>query len=138
MLMAVSRYACISCFVVTACLVPAAAKARHRTMTMRATAYAGHGRTASGKQVRRGMIAADPRVLPLGTRVRLKGAGRYSGVYRVEDTGGRIHGRKIDIYMPSRDAAKQFGRQTVNVEVVTPQKRRRQSFFASLLFWRRS
>jgi 3D (Asp-Asp-Asp) domain-containing protein len=104
-------------------------------MTVRATAYSGHGRTASGKQVRRGMVAADPRVLPLGTKVRLKSAGRYSGVYRVEDTGGKIHGRKIDIYMPSRDAAKQFGRQTVKVEVMTPQ-RRRQGFFSSLLFWR--
>ena len=135
---AVSRCVCIFCLMLTAWLVPAQAKARHRTVTMRATAYSGHGRTASGKQVRRGMVAADPRVLPLGTKVRLKNAGRYSGVYRVEDTGGKIHGRKIDIYMPSRDAAKQFGRQTVKVEVVTPQKRRRQGFFASLLFWRRS
>jgi 3D (Asp-Asp-Asp) domain-containing protein len=122
----------------TVWLVPAPAKARHQTMTMRATAYTGHGRTASGKQVRRGMVAADRRVLPLGTKVRLKNAGRYSGVYRVEDTGGKIRGRKIDIYMPSRGAAKQFGRQTVKVEVLTPQKRRRQGLFAWLLFWRRS
>jgi 3D (Asp-Asp-Asp) domain-containing protein len=138
MRMAVSRCACIFSLVVTAFLVPAEANARRRTMTMRATAYAGHGRTASGKQVRRGMVAAEPRVLPLGTKVRVKNAGRYSGVYRVEDTGGEIHGRKVDIYMPSRDAAKQFGRQTVKVEVVTPQKKRRQGFLASLLFWRRS
>ena len=98
----------------------------------------GHGRTASGKRVHRGMVAADRRVLPLGTKVRLKNAGPYSGVYRVEDTGGRIRGRRIDIYMPSRSAAKQFGRQTVKVEVLTPQKRRRQGVFAWLLFWRRS
>ena len=105
---------------------------------MRATAYTGQGRTASGKQVRRGMVAADRRVLPLGTKVRVKNAGRYSGVYRVEDTGGAIRGHKIDIYMPSRDAAKQFGRQTVKVEVLKPQtKRRRQGFWSSLLFWRR-
>ena len=133
-----SRYACISCLVMTVWLVPAPAKARHRTMTMRATAYTGHGRTASGKRVRRGMIAADRRVLPLGTKVRLKNAGQYSGVYRVEDTGGKIRGRKIDIYMPSRGAAKQFGRQTVKVEVLTPEKRRRQGLFAWLVFWRRS
>jgi 3D (Asp-Asp-Asp) domain-containing protein len=105
-------------------------------MTMRATAYAGHGRTASGQRVRRGIVAADRRVLPLGTRVRVKNAGRYSGVYRVEDTGGRIRGRKIDIYMPSHGAAKQFGRQTVKVEVLAPRKRR-QGLFASLMFWRR-
>jgi 3D (Asp-Asp-Asp) domain-containing protein len=106
-------------------LVPAPAKVRHRTITMRATAYTGHGRTASGKRVRRGMVAADRRVLPLGTKVRLKNAGRYSGVYRVEDTGGRIRGRRIDIYMPSRGAAKQFGRHAVQVEVLTPWDRRR-------------
>ena len=122
----------------TVWLVPAPAKARHQTMTMRATAYTGYGRTASGKRVRRGMVAADRRVLPLGTKVRVKNAGRYSGVYRVEDTGGKIRGRKIDIYMPSRGAAKQFGRQTVTVEVLTPQERRRPGFFAWLLFWRRS
>lgn len=120
-----SRYACIFCLVMTVWLVPAPAKARHRTMTMRATAYTGHGRTASGKRVRRGMIAADRRVLPLGTKVRLKNVGQYSGVYRVEDTGGKIRGRKIDIYMPSRRAAKRFGRQTAKVEVLTPQKNRR-------------
>lgn len=109
-------------------------------MTMRATAYTGHGRTASGKPVRRGMVAADPRVIPLGSKVRVKNAGRYSGVYRVEDTGGRIRGRKIDIYMPSRGAAKQFGRQTVKVEVLKPEKNRtrRQGFLAWLRFWRRS
>ena len=122
---AVSRYARIFCLIMTVWLVPAPAKARHRTMTMRATAYTGHGRTASGKPVRRGMVAADRRVLPLGTKVRLKNAGQYSGVYRVEDTGGKIRGRKIDIYMPSRRAAKRFGRQTVKVEVLTRQKNRR-------------
>jgi len=133
----VSRDACIFGLVMMVLLVPATAEARHRTMTMHATAYTGHGLTASGKPVRRGMVAADRRVLPLGTKVRLN-AGQYSGVYRVEDTGGKIRGRKIDIYMPSRGAAKQFGRQTVMVEVLTPQKRRRQGLFASLMFWRRS
>src|SRR5215472_515913 len=55
----VSHYGCIFCLVMTAWLVPAPAKARTRTMTMSATAYTGHGRTASGKRVRRGMVAAD-------------------------------------------------------------------------------
>jgi len=106
-------------------LLPVPATARHRTMTMRATAYSGHGRTANGKLVRRGMIAADRHVLPLGTKVRVKNAGRYSGIYRVEDTGGRIRGRRIDIYMPSRGAAKQFGKRTLKVKVLKPHKRRR-------------
>lgn len=85
---------------------------------MRATAYSQHGRTASGLKTRRGMIAADPRVLPLGSKVRIKNAGRYSGVYTVRDTGGRIRGRRIDIYTPSRRAARRFGRRTVQVEVL--------------------
>ncbi len=133
-----SRSACIFYYLaVAAWVVPAPAEARSRTMTMRATAYTGHGRTASGKRARRGMIAADRRVLPLGTKVRVKNAGRYSGTYRVEDTGGAIRGRKIDIYMPSRGAARQFGKQTVKVEVLQPQKQRRRGFFEKLLFWRR-
>src|SRR5205085_12454061 len=51
-----------------------------------ATAYSLHGRTASGRLVSRGVIAADRRVLPIGTRVRLE-AGAYSGEYIVADTG---------------------------------------------------
>ena len=53
-----------------------------------ATAYCLQGRTASGEQVKSGIIAADPRVLPLGTIVHIR-AGRYTGTYRVMDTGGR-------------------------------------------------
>src|SRR5438132_7753050 len=57
--------------------------------TYSATAYSLRGRTASGQTVTRGLIAADPRVLPLGTRVRLD-AGQWSGEYLVADTGGAI------------------------------------------------
>jgi len=81
------------------------------------------------------MVAADRRVLPPGTNVRLKNAGRYSDVYRVEDTGGRIRGRRIDIYMPSRGESKHFRRQTVKVEVATPQKRRRQGSSCLVPVW---
>ena len=52
-----------------------------------ATAYSLRGRTASGRPVAKGLIAADPRHLPLGSRVRLE-AGAYSGEYLVADTGG--------------------------------------------------
>jgi 3D (Asp-Asp-Asp) domain-containing protein len=82
-----------------------------------ATAYSLKGRTASGDHVRRGVIAADPRVLPLGSVVKLH-AGPYSGVYHVKDTGGRIRGRRIDIYMPSYVEAKNFGRRTIRLEVL--------------------
>lgn len=89
-----------------------------RTMRMEATAYSQEGATASGHQVREGMAAADPEVLPLGSRVRISGAGSYDGLYTVTDTGRTIRGREIDIYMPSQREAEAFGRRTVIVEIV--------------------
>jgi 3D (Asp-Asp-Asp) domain-containing protein len=83
-----------------------------------ATAYSLRGRTASGQHVRRGVIAADRRVLPIGTRVRLQ-AGTYSGEYVVADTGGAIKGRKIDVWVPSTSEAIRFGRRPVKLTVLT-------------------
>jgi 3D (Asp-Asp-Asp) domain-containing protein len=85
--------------------------------TFSATAYCLKGKTASGVVVRRGIIAADPRVLPLGSIVRLQ-AGKYSGIYTVMDTGGAIRGRRIDIYLPTRSEAIAFGNRDVKVEVL--------------------
>ena len=79
-----------------------------------ATAYCLRGRTAMGHGVRRGIIAADPRVLKLGSRVNL-GAGAYSGQYLVSDTGGKIKGNKIDIWVPNCAEARRFGRRTVQI-----------------------
>ena len=79
-----------------------------------ATAYCLRGRTAMGHSVRKGLIAADPRVLRLGSRVNI-GAGAHSGQYLVSDTGGRIKGRKIDIWMASCAEARRFGRRTISV-----------------------
>ena len=83
-----------------------------------ATAYSLRGRTASGKLVSQGIIAADPRVLPLGSRVHLQ-AGPWSGEYLVADTGGSIKGRKIDIWTPSTREAMRFGRRTVKLTVLS-------------------
>jgi 3D (Asp-Asp-Asp) domain-containing protein len=83
-----------------------------------ATAYSLRGRTASGRMVSRGLIAADPRVLPLGSRVRLDHPG-YSGEYLVADTGGAIRGRRIDIWTPSSGEAMRFGRRTVKLTVLS-------------------
>ena len=79
-----------------------------------ATAYCLKGRTALGHSVRNGLIAADPRVLRLGSKVNI-GAGAHSGEYLVSDTGGRIKGRKIDIWMASCAEARRFGRRTISV-----------------------
>ncbi len=83
-----------------------------------ATAYSLHGRTASGAIVNKGIIAADPRFLPLGSRVRLN-AGGYSGEYLVADTGGAIRGRRIDIWTPTSREALRFGRRTVKLTVLS-------------------
>lgn len=91
-----------------------------------ATAYCLKGRTASGEHVRPGVIAADPRVLPLGTVVHLR-AGRYTGTYTVLDTGGRIRGRLIDVYVPTYKEAVQFGRRPVKIKIVGRVKRNRDS-----------
>jgi 3D (Asp-Asp-Asp) domain-containing protein len=82
-----------------------------------ATAYSLRGRTASGKSVARGLIAADPRVLPLGTRVRVE-AGAWSGEYVVADTGGLVKGRRIDIWTPTPGEAMRFGRRAVKLTVL--------------------
>lgn len=85
--------------------------------TFNATAYSLPGRTRAGTHVRRGVIAADPRVLPLGSLVHLK-AGNYSGLYTVHDTGLAIKGKRIDVWMPSSREARSFGRQNVRLTVV--------------------
>jgi 3D (Asp-Asp-Asp) domain-containing protein len=79
-----------------------------------ATAYCLKGRTAMGHGVKRGLIAADPRVLKLGSRVFIS-AGAYSGEYFVSDTGGGVKGREIDIWMPSCSEARRFGRRKVTI-----------------------
>ena len=83
-----------------------------------ATAYSLRGRTASGKPVSRGLIAADPSVLPLGTRVRVE-AGSFSGEYVVADTGGAVKGHRIDIWTPTSREAMQFGRRAVKLTVLS-------------------
>ena len=82
-----------------------------------ATAYCLKGRTASGISTRPGVIAADPSVLPLGTVVHLR-AGRYTGTYTVMDTGGRIKGRLVDVYVPTYREALEFGRRQVKIKVI--------------------
>jgi Uncharacterized protein conserved in bacteria len=83
-----------------------------------ATAYSLRGRTASGRMVSKGLIAADPRHLPLGSRVRIE-AGAYSGEYVVADTGGMVRGRRIDIWTPTSREAMRFGRRMVKLTVLS-------------------
>ncbi len=89
-----------------------------RPQSFVATAYSLRGRTASGRNVARGLIAADRRVLPLGSRVRIE-AGNYTGEYLVADTGGLVRGKKIDIWMPSSVEAMRFGRRMIKLTVLS-------------------
>jgi 3D (Asp-Asp-Asp) domain-containing protein len=93
-----------------------------------ATAYSLRGRTASGMMVSKGLIAADPRVLPLGSKVRLEVPG-YHGEYLVADTGGMIKGKRIDIWIASTREAMRFGRRNVKLTVLSypARKARKQS-----------
>jgi len=88
-----------------------------------ATAYSLNGRTASGRRPVKGVIAADPSVLPLGSRVRIE-AGNYSGEYLVADTGGAVRGKKIDIWTPTTREANHFGRRRVKLTVLSYGPRR--------------
>ncbi len=102
----------------------AEAASESKARVFKATAYCLRGKTASGRMVRRGIVAADRRVLPLGTRIRLT-AGKYSGTYVVADTGGKIKGRVLDIWVPSCAEARRWGRRAVQVTVLGKSKKRR-------------
>ena len=83
-----------------------------------ATAYCQGTVTSSGVHVRRGLVAADPAVLPMGATIRIEHSGRYDGIYTVMDTGPKVRGRHVDVYVDDCVAAKRFGRRSVRVTVV--------------------
>ena len=84
-----------------------------------ATAYCKGHTTASGVAVRSGIAAADPRLLPVGSVVRLDGVpAGHEGIYTVLDTGPKVQGRHLDLYMWSCNEALTFGRRPVTVTVL--------------------
>lgn len=97
---------------------PPSRRSKAPSLRFEATATSLPGITKSGATAREGMVAADPAVLPMGSRIRVSGAGSYSGVYTVADTGAQVKGRKIDLYVPTAAEAKQFGKRTVRVGVL--------------------
>ena len=62
------------------------------------TVYTGGGTTASGLPATEAVIAVDPRVIPLGTKVYVADSYCYVGIRTAADTGGAIKGNFIDIY----------------------------------------
>jgi 3D (Asp-Asp-Asp) domain-containing protein len=86
---------------------------------MEATAFVPHSKlTAAGTVPHEGIVASDPAVLPLGSRIRITAAGAYNGVYTVTDTGSKVNGRHIDLCLPTAAEAKHFGKKIVLVRVL--------------------
>ncbi|MFB1082147.1 LysM peptidoglycan-binding domain-containing protein [Jeotgalibacillus sp. JSM ZJ347] len=92
-------------------------------MTVTATAYTAYcagcsGVTATGIDLRANpnqkVIAVDPNVIPLGSRVWVEGYGEAIA----GDTGGAIKGNKIDLFIPSQQDALNYGVQTVDVKIL--------------------
>jgi 3D (Asp-Asp-Asp) domain-containing protein len=84
-----------------------------------ATAYCKGTTTASGVNVRTGIAASDPDLLPVGSVVQIDKLGeRYDGIYTVMDTGPKVQGRHLDLYMWSCHEALQFGRRAIQVTVL--------------------
>jgi 3D (Asp-Asp-Asp) domain-containing protein/septal ring factor EnvC (AmiA/AmiB activator) len=80
-------------------------------LTVLATGYALNGTTATGIPVGWGVVAVDPSVIPLGTRMTIPGYGE--GV--AADTGGAVHGNVIDLWFPTTAQALAWGRRTVTI-----------------------
>jgi rare lipoprotein A len=98
----------------------AARKPGHGVMRMEATAFVRDSKpTASGTVAHEGIVAADPAVLPLGSRIRISRADAFNGVYTVTDTGRKIVGARIDLCVPNDAQAKRFGKKVVLVQVLT-------------------
>jgi 3D (Asp-Asp-Asp) domain-containing protein len=83
------------------------------TMTVRATAYSLPGTTATGLPVGWGVVAVDPSVIPLGTRMTIPGYGE--GV--AADTGPGVRGTMIDVWFPTHAQALAWGTRTVTIAI---------------------
>lgn len=84
-----------------------------KAILVRASAYSSGSTTATGGAVHYGVVAVDPRVIPLGSSLYVEGYG--DGV--ALDTGGAIKGNKVDLYMDSEEAANSWGVRSVIVYI---------------------
>jgi 3D (Asp-Asp-Asp) domain-containing protein len=75
------------------------------------TAYCLSGTTRRGRYVRPGIVAADPHLFPLSRYIELYAGTKYLGRFLVDDTGSRIRGAHIDMWVPTCREAVIFGRQ---------------------------
>ena len=93
------------------------------SLTARVTAYSYEScatpacRTRSGTPTRWGVVATDPRVIPLGSRLQIDGFG--DTVFSAEDTGGGVRGAWVDVWMPSTAEALRWGSQHREIRVLS-------------------
>jgi 3D (Asp-Asp-Asp) domain-containing protein len=92
---------------------PAPPPTGKRQLTVSATCYDLPGRTATGMPVGRGVVAVDPSVIPLGSRLYIPGYG--NGV--AADVGGGIRGNIIDLWFPTYAECAGWGRRTVTITI---------------------
>ncbi len=98
---------------------PPANRGGGRSLLVAASAYSRFdpglsSHTASGTLVRKGVIAVDPAVIPMGTRVFIPGYGEAVA----EDIGSAIRGNTIDIAFETAEEAIQFGRKTIEIFIM--------------------
>ena len=84
-----------------------------------ATAYCKGTTTASGVAVRTGIAAADPDLLPVGSVIQIDNTlEQYKGIWTIMDTGPKVHGRHVDLYVWSCHEALAFGRRPIQLSVL--------------------
>jgi 3D (Asp-Asp-Asp) domain-containing protein len=103
----------------TSMLSEGQAPAAGERLNFSATAYCKGTMTASGVSPKTGVAAADPTLLPVGSVINVAaGDAKYSGVYTVMDTGPKVQGRILDLYMWNCHEALRFGRKEVEITVL--------------------
>ncbi len=89
------------------------AEAPSYKLRVEALGYSLPGRTATGLPVGKGIVAVDPKLIPLRTRLFVPGYGRALAA----DVGTAIKGRIIDLWFPTLDEARAWGRKSVVITV---------------------
>ena len=98
-------------------VLPSIAREAEYMKDFQATAYCITGITKSGVYVEPGHVAADPKVIPLGSMIYIESP-LVVGIYQVTDTGRLIKGNIIDIFIPNYNKSIEFGRRNIKVKVL--------------------
>lgn len=101
----------------TAIAVSESARGGERELTMEATAYCEQKTSSSGFEPGPGMVAVDPEVIPIGTYLWIEGYGEAQAL----DTGVRIRGNVIDLWMPTEKECSEWGKRRVKVKMLCDQ-----------------